>query len=197
MRLVIGFVLLSLLSAPNEEAPTPARLSARLELMRQGGVFLESTDDALEVYAGGWKVQRIPARILEISRGKSVAAGQVRELVPLVPVPAVIIDSEEVAADAGDTNADVSTLDQIIGVDKMPDSYLVYFDDGSIWIVNPGSWFGISRIWRKGKLQFQVARQLADQVIGRDGLRLSFLTMDEASARHLYWILEEGLPVLQ
>ena len=47
MRLVIGFLLLSLLSAPNEEAPTPARLSARLELMRQGGVFLESTDDAL------------------------------------------------------------------------------------------------------------------------------------------------------
>lgn len=197
MRLALGLILLSLLPASAEQGPDPARLSARLELMKQGGVFLESTGDALEVFAGGWKVQRFPARIVEISRGKPVGTSEVEELTPVKPVPDVVIDSADVAGEAGNTDADVSTLDQIIGVDKMPDAYVAYFDDGSIWVVNPGQWLGLSRLWRKGKLQFRMADRLVHQVIGEKGFKISFVSMEPEAARRLYWILEEGMPIVQ
>ncbi len=197
MRLALGLILLSLFSASAEPGPDPARLSARLDLMKQGGVFLESTGDALEVFAGGWKVQRFPAQIVEIERGKPVGASEIEELTPIKPVPDVVIDSEEVAAEAGDTDADVSTLDQIIGVDKMPDAYVAYFDDGSIWVVNPGHWLGFSQLWRKGKLQFRMAGRLVHRVIDEKGFKISFVSMEPAAARRLYWILEEGMPVVQ
>jgi hypothetical protein len=197
MRLAVGLILLSLSTASAEQGPDPARLSARLHLMRQGGVFLESSGDALEVFAGGWKVKRFPAHIVQISRGKPSGTSQAAELAPVNPVPAVVIDSAEVAGEAEDTDADVSTLDQIIGVDKMPDAYVAYFDDGSIWVVNPGDWFGFSRLWRKGKLQFHMAARLVRQVIDEQGFRITFLSMDSAAARHLYWILDEQVPVVQ
>jgi hypothetical protein len=197
MRLALALIVLSLFSAPSEQGPDPARLSARLQLMKQGGVFLETTNDGLEVFAGGWKVQRFPAHVIEISRGKPAGVSQVEALTPVKPVPNVVIDSEEVAEEAGDTNADVSTLDQIIGVDKMPESYVAYFDDGSIWVVNPGDWLGVSRLWRKGKLQFQVVSRLVREIIDREGFKVSFVSMDPAAARHLYWILEGQMPVVQ
>ncbi len=196
MRFFIGLMLLSLFSGGDQD-PDPARLSARLELLRHGGVYVESTGDALEVYAGGWKVQRFPARIVEITRGKPAGVSQVDELVPLEPAPAAIIDSEQVAAEAGDTDADVSTLEQIIGVEKMPETFVAYFDDGSIWVVNPGDWVGFSRLWKKGELQLKMARHLFWQAVELEGFRISFVSLDPDSARRLYWILEDGMPVVQ
>lgn len=193
----ITFLMLSLFAGAVEEPADLPRLSARVELLKQGGVYLESTSDALEVYAGGWKVQRFPATILEISRGKPAGASQVEELAPLVPAPSAVIDSEKVAAESSDTNSDVSTLDQIIGVDKMPDTYIAYFDDGTIWVVNPGDWVGFGRLWEKGKLQLRMARHLFRQALDLEGFKICFLSMDPASAQHLYWILEEGTPVVQ
>ncbi len=189
--------MLGIFSAAAEQGPDASRLAARLELLRRGGVYLESTENALEVYAGGWKVRRFPARILEVSRGKATGVSQVEELMPLDPTPTAIIDSEKIASESGNTDSDVSTLDQIIGVDKMPETYLAYFDDGSIWVVNPGEWIGLSRLWRKGELQFRMARYLFRRAVDLEGFKISFLSMDPESAQHLYWILEERIPVVQ
>ena len=121
----------------------------------------------------------------------------VDEVVPLNPPRRVVLDSAALAEQAQDPSADVGSLDQIIGVDEMPDVYLVRFDDGSVWLVNFQGWRGFVEAWAKSRLQFGVLLKEADRLF-RDGkVRARFLEMSNDSARELFWVLEKGMKTLQ
>jgi hypothetical protein len=173
------------------------RLRARLALVREGVLFLELREDALSLQAAGWEVKRIPATSLGWGKRRPIGVSRVKDLQSARPIPETVMDSSRLA-EAEDVTASVSTLDQIIGVEEMPDTFLVRFEEGGLWLVEPGGWVG-PRQWLGDRLlSWKVLGYLLGALIRGERLEVLFVTTDRESARRIFWILRHSdLPVIR
>lgn len=197
MRLAALFLSISLLAGPAFAAADPSVLSQRLSLIKEGHPFLEVEEAAIGIYVAGWKVKELPASIHQIAIGERSEVTSVAQVIPLNPPRRVVLDSAVLAEEAQDTSADVSSLDQIIGVDEMPEIYMVNFDDGTVWMVNFQGWQGLSKAWKKSRLQWQLLLDASGRLFHEESVRARFLEMPSDSARELFWVLEKDVKVLQ
>jgi hypothetical protein len=197
--LAILFLTIGLLrGAPVAAADAgPSLLSHRLALIREGHIFLEVEEDAIAIYVAGWKVKEFPVSAHQIAIGDRSEVTSVADVIPLNPPRRIVLDSAVLAEEAQDTSADVSSLDQIIGVDDMPEIYLVKFDDGTVWMVNFEGWQGLAKAWKKSRLQWQTLLDATGGLFHKGIVRARFLEMPPDTARELYWVLEKEMKVLQ
>jgi len=170
-------------------------MELRLELAKAGIVFLERQDDGISVMASGWEVRRLSSRFYRLGVDRVPAIAHVSAVVPMIPPPSSVIDINSAEFSSG-ADGSVSTLEMIIGVDKMPSDYVVSFDDGSVWLVESNEWSGISDTLKKRSFQMRVLRDLFRRWWSDAPFDATFVLMDSDSARHLFWILQPGFSVI-
>ncbi len=198
MRLTVLFLTISFLAGlADAAAADPSALSQRLALIKEGHRFLEVEEESIAIYVAGWRVKEFPALIHQVAIGEGNEVTVVDEVIPLDPPRRVVLDSAAMAEEAQDTSADVSSLDQIIGVDEMPEMYVVKFDDGTIWMVNFEGWRGLSAAWKKSRLQLRLLLDVAGRLLRDGSVRARFFEIPPKSARELFWVLENGMKILQ
>ena len=199
MRVAVLFLTIGILAGSPAAAADadPSLLSDRLALIKEGHPFLEVEADAIVLYVAGWKVKEFPVSAHQVAIGDRSEVTAVADVIPLNPPRRLVLDSAVLAEEAQDTSADVSSLDQIIGVDEMPETYLVKFDDGTIWMVNFEGWQGLAQTWKKSRLQWQTLVDATGRLFHEGSVRARFLEMPSGSARELYWVLEKEMKVLQ
>lgn len=171
-------------------------LRSHIALAKERRAYLQLEEGAILVYVKGVKLERLPVRrVLGPSPGTSVA--RVTARVSAVPLPKVVVDSEEVAAAAEkDRLGSVSSLDEIVSVNDMPETYMVELSDGSTWYVTSEEWTGVVDWTLKKLFQYRVAFRSAREWITHDGAALTVLNVEPRIARRLFWLLREDMGVI-
>ncbi|GAB4111454.1 MAG: hypothetical protein Kow001_12900 [Acidobacteriota bacterium] len=169
-----------------------ARLKLRIELARKNSLFLEHRADAVEVLAAGWKLKRFGHTGFQVGRYRPPRLTRVVEVLPLEPPPQKVLDVG--SAEAPDPSGTAGSLEDIVGVEQMPDIFVVRFDDGTTWMVEGERWPGLWLWARKRllRLRLEWANLRAEHPAP-----LWFMKTEPASARHLYWILQKDFQVIQ
>jgi hypothetical protein len=166
------------------------RLNARADLSRQGQLFLERTDGTIEVFGGGWKLKSFQVASSVTDDGHPVRITRVLEIVPDRTPPSRVIDVGSI--EAPDPSGSAEDPDEIVGVEEMPAGFRVRFDDGTVWVLS-SSRFG--NILAEGRgLWERIRHQFQDDT---PPLNLVFLRTDSTSARHLFWIIQQEMQVIQ
>lgn len=169
-----------------------ARLKLRIELARKNSLFLEHRADAVEVLAAGWKLKRFAHTGVQVGRHSPPRLTRVVEVVPLEPPPQKVLDVG--SAEAPDPSGTAGSLEDIVGVEEMPDIFVVRFDDGTTWLVESERWPGV-RLWARKRI-LRLRLEWANFRAGHPS-SLWFMRTDPISARHLYWILQKDFQVIQ
>lgn len=174
------------------EHPEAARLRLRSELSRQNKLFVEHRADAVEVLAAGWKLKRFRHDGLRYGPDRPVRLTQVAEVNPLAHPPERVLDVGSM--EAPDPSGTAGSKEEIVGVEQMPDVFVVRFDDGTVWLVWTERWGGVGWWLKKHLLQI---RLLTAVWRAEESAPLWIMRTDPESARHLYWVLQKGFQVIQ
>ncbi len=168
------------------------RLRHRLELAAESLPYLVITPEATAIYVKGVAVKRLPIREASgLSQGKS-RTSQVATVVPVAPVRKIVLRANELRLDATR-----SSPKDTVGVEDMPEEFVVGLEDGSLFYVRSGIWHGVT-YWLRGKiLQFRLTwSYLGSLLKGNLSASLIQLEMEGFWARRLFWTLQEGSGVI-
>ncbi len=196
-RLAAAAVLLFLNVQPSLESSHDLELlKSHITLAKEGRAYLQLEPGAILVFVKGVKVERLPVeRILGSPPGTVISRIVAR--VSAIPLPKVVVDSEEVAAAAEkDTLGSVASVDEIVSVEDMPETYMVALSDGSTWYISAEQWDGVGNWSRKKLLQYRVAFRAARQWLsgGRGGPTV--FHAEPRIARRLFWLLRDDMGVI-
>ncbi len=191
----VAVLLLNLQTA----APPPREielLRSQLTLAKEKRAYLQLEAAAILVFVKGVEVERLPvSRIIGSSPGAQIS--RIVSRVPAVPLPKVVVNSEEVAAAVEkDTLGSVASVDEIVSVDDMPDTYMVELSDGSTWFVGSDRWDGVRNWSLKKVLQYRAAFRAARSLLTRSGGGLTVFHAEPEIARRLFWILRDDMGVI-
>jgi hypothetical protein len=177
---------------PVPENPVAARLQLRAELARGRQLFLEHSPGALVVQAAGWELKRFSHTGFLHGTARPVRLTRVTEIEPLDPPPERVMDVGSM--EAPDPSGTAVSQEEIVGVEQMPDVFVVRFDDGTVWLVWADEWGGVGE-WLS-TLLLRVRLRIAAWRAADPAPHWSMQT-DPRSARHLYWMLQKDLQVIQ
>lgn len=169
------------------------RLEHHVELARKPKAYFQLTPAAVVVYMKGLEVKRLP---VERSKGLNPnlpALAYIKSRMSAFPLRQVVVRHEYVPEDP---SATVASPEEIVSVDDMPDSFAFELDDGSFVLVTSGASVGFAGGVRKMMLRSRVLLSYLWRRLQRSSLRLILLRMDPPSARHFYWLVQEGMGVI-
>lgn len=175
-----------------EVHPEAARLQIRTQLAREARLYVELKASSVTVSAAGWDQMEFTQAAEWSGPKRPIRLTKVSEVEPLQPPPERVLDVGDMSAP--DPSGTASSLEDIVGVDQMPEIFLVRFDDGTAWLVRSEDWGGWGNRVRGNWLQLKL---LVSQWLAEDPAPLVFLATDAVSARHLYWLLQKDFPVIQ
>lgn len=159
----------------------PSLMELKLELAKDAKPYLHLTPEGIFVYfktilLKNLKVLRIepePQGVLKVSRVVGWA--------PPISRPTIHSDSKPV------------DYLNILEVDDMPDSFVVLFDDGQVWTINPietsSPISGYEEILNRLK-------EIDESLYKLDAELVTQIFLEETQARELYWILQEDLAAI-
>jgi len=105
----------------------------------------------------------------------------------------VIVKVEHVSADPSET---VSSPDEIVSVDDMPETFAISLEDGSVFFVTGNARDGLVNQYRKDWLKCRVACVFLFRQLLNRPVRAGVIEMEPDSARHLFWLLQPGMGVI-
>ncbi len=167
-------------------------LRHRLELAAGSLPYLLITPEATAIYVKGIPVKRLPIReATGLGQGKS-RASQVVTVVPVTPVRKILLRADEPQFDSTRPSPE-----EAVGVEDMPEAFLVELEDGSLLYVRSGNWHGVTYWLREKILQLRLTWSYLGALLkGNLSASLVQLEMDGFWARRLFWTLQKGSGVI-
>lgn len=103
---------------------------------------------------------------------------------------------EEVQEIVEDTTGSVSSLDEIVGLNDMPDRYFVLLEDGSVLLVKGDTSLGVLD-WIRWRWMVNVAVwEYLSERARLNPAKFCEVRLASQSARELYWVLRPGTQVI-
>lgn len=195
---VVSFILVgcscSLLATDPLPVPLdPALLEYRLQLARQTAAYIEINEEAVTAYIKGMEVKRFPVARAQLSSRGRPRLSKVAAKTAALETRQVIVKVEQVSANPSDT---VSSPDEIVSVDDMPETFALSLEDGSVFFITGNASDGVLNRYRKEWLKCRVGcafllRQLLSQPV-----RAGVIEMEPQLARQLFWLLRPGMGLI-
>jgi hypothetical protein len=195
LALVALVLILSVRPSLPDVRPTTdsVLLAYRLQLAVKGQVYLEIGDQALTAYVKGMEVKRFPIIRAQWSSQGRPCLSKVAAKTAALQTRQVVVKVEQISADPSET---VSSPDEIVSVEDMPETFALRLEDGSVFFITGNEPDGFINGYRKEWLKVQVGCAfLYRQLLHRPG-RAAIVEMDPQQARQLYWLLRPQMGVI-
>ncbi len=168
-------------------------LGYRLELALQPQPYLEITDQALTAYMKGMEVKRFPIIRAQWSWRGRLRLARVTTKTAALQTRQVVVKVEQVSANPADT---VSSPDEIVSVDDMPETFALRLEDGSVFFITGNEREGLVNGYRKEWLKVQVGLAFLSRQLRHRPVRAGIIEMEPQQARHLFWLLRPQMGVI-
>lgn len=196
MKPLTGISLLFLFAGNLPRAQTEGSvrlLEYHLELARGSRAYVHLAPEAVTVYVRAIQVKRLPVTEARGLSPQIPRLSRVGVRTPGFPLKEVVVRVGAPPVDPSDT---VSSLQEIVGVDDMPDTFSVELADGSVLFVTSTAAVGFVNGFRRLMLRGQVTLSYLWKRAWARPARLIQLKLESPWARHLYWLLQEDLGVI-
>lgn len=171
----------------------PVLLGYRLQLAQQPHAYLEIDEGALVAYLKGMEVKRFPIVRAQLSSQGQRRLSKVADKTAAIETRQVIVKVEHVSADPSET---VSSPDEIVSVDDMPETFALRLEDGSVFYITGKASDGFLNGYRKEWLKVQVGWAFLSRQLRHRPVRAGIIEMEPQMARHLFWLLRPGMGVI-
>jgi len=171
----------------------PLLLSYRFQLAGQSQPYLEIKEDTLTAYMKGMEVKRFPVIRAQLTSQGRPRLSKVAAKTAALQTREVIVKVEQVSANPSDT---VSSPDEIVSVEDMPETFALRLEDGSVFFITGNARQGIVNRYRKDWLKFRVGCSFLFRQLLHRPVRAGIIEMESQSARHLFWLLRPGMGVI-
>jgi len=168
-------------------------LGYRYQLAQQSQAYLEINEEALTAYMKGMEVKRFPIIRAQLSSHGRPRLSRVGSTTAALRTREVIVKVEQVSANPSDT---VSSPDEIVSVEDMPETFALRLEDGSIFFITGNGRDGLLNGYRKEWLKVQVGCAFLYRQILHRPVRAGIIEMDPQMARHLFWLLRPQMGVI-
>ena len=168
-------------------------LGYRLQLALQGQAYLEISDQALTAYMKGMEVKRFPIIRAQLSSHGQPRLSKVAAKTAALETRQVVVKVEQVSANPSDT---VSSPDEIVSVDDMPETFALRLEDGSVFFITGNEREGFVNGYRKEWLKVQVGCAFLYRQLLHRPIRAGVIEMEPQQARHLFWLLRPQMGVI-
>ncbi|MFB3903451.1 MAG: hypothetical protein ACE15E_08360 [Acidobacteriota bacterium] len=168
-------------------------LGYRLQLAQQPQAYLEIGEETLTAYMKGMEVKRFPITRAQLSSRGQPRLSRVATKTPAVQTREVIVKVERVSADPSET---VSSPDEIVSVNDMPETFALRLEDGSIFFITGNASDGLLNRYRKEWLKFRVGCAFLSRQLLHRPVRAGVIEMEPQAARHLFWLLRSQMGVI-
>lgn len=165
-------------------------LRYRLDLAAQTAPYFHLTPTAAVIYLGGVAVKHLPVRtVAGLSQGRY---SKVQTLEPVEPIRKIVVRADEAGFDPQEVSPE-----ETVGIDDMPEQFLVGLEDGSLVHVTTGARGGVCYWMKETFLKLRLAWSYMGALL-KDNLNASVirLEMKDYWARRLFWSLQEGSGVI-
>ncbi len=171
----------------------PVLLSYRLQLAQQSQAYLELNEDALTAYIKGMEVKRFPITRAQLTSHGRPRLSKMASKTAAVETRQVIVKVEQVSANPSDT---VSSPDEIVSVEDMPETFALRLQDGSIFFITGNAREGFVNGYRKEWLKVQVGCAFLYRQLRHRPVRAGVIEMEPQLARQLFWLLRPEMGVI-
>ena len=187
-----GFLALGPFAMGLDREGAVQRLRDRLELAAGSLPYLLITPKAIAIYVRGIPVKRLPIRgATGLGQGRS-RASEVVAIVPVTPVREILLRADEPGFDSTRPSPE-----KTVGVEDMPEAFLLKLEDGSLFYVTSGAWHGVLYWLREKTVQMRLTSSYLGSLLrGNLSASLIQLEMESFWARRLFWTLQEGSGVI-